>query len=211
MIILKTLDKLKNKVKVDKKLSIFLIVLGVVGIISGSIFVTILNSSDKTLINEHLNAFLDNIQNNKLDYLFVFKNNMFTNIIYILVIWLLGISVVGLPILVVIFFSKTFILGFTIGSILTCFKFKGILFSLVYIFPGNIFSLLAVFLITMYAMTFSFKLIYAIFNKKTIDFKLLINRYSFILLICLITIILTNLYDTFAVPNLIKLLLPIIK
>ena len=63
----------------------------------------------------------------------------------------------------------------------------------------------------MYAMTFSFKLIYAIFKKKTIDFKLLINKYTSILFICLITIILTNLYDTFAVPNLIKMLLPIIR
>lgn len=211
MIKLKKLDKLKNKVKVNKNLTIFLIVLGLVGIISGSLFVTILNSSDKILVNERLNTFLDNIQNDKLDYLFVLKSNMITNIVYILLIWLLGISVVGLPILVIIFFSKIFILGFSIGSILACFKLKGILFSVAYVFPGNVISLIAVFLITMYAMSFSLKLIYALFKKKTIDFKLLINRYSKVLVICLITIILTNLYDTFIMPNLIKLLIPIIK
>ena len=83
---MKTLDKLKNKVRIDKNLSIFLIVLGLVGIIAGSVFVNILDSTDKTLINDHLNKFVDNIQNNKLDYLFVLKNNMLTNILYILII-----------------------------------------------------------------------------------------------------------------------------
>lgn len=205
------MDRLKNKIRIDKNLVLFLLVLGLTGIVAGSLFVTILNSSDKQLVSEHLNTFLDNIESSKIDYIFVLKNNMITNISYILLIWLLGISVIGLPILLIIFFSKTFILGFSIGSIISCFKFKGILFSLAYIFPGSIISLLAILTITMYAMSFSFKLIYAIFKKKTIDFKIMINRYSSILFIILIIIILMNLYDTFIMPNIIKTLLPFIR
>lgn len=205
------MDRLKNKIRIDKNLVLFLIILGLIGIISGSIFVTILNSNDKTMVSEHLNTFLDNVENNKIDYIFVLKNNMITNIIYVLLIWLLGISVIGLPILLIIFFSKAFILGFSIGSIISCFKFKGILFSLAYIFPGNVINLIAIAIITMYAMSFSFKLIYAIFKKKTIDFKILINRYSSILFIILVITILMNLYDTFIMPNIIKTLLPFIR
>lgn len=205
------MDMLKNKIRIDKNLVLFLIVLGLTGIIAGSIFVTILNNSDKTMVSEHLNIFLDNIENNKIDYIFALKNNMVTNIAYVLLIWLLGISVIGLPILLILFFSKAFILGFSIGSIITCFKFKGVLFSLVYVFPGNVISLIAIAIVTMYAMSFSFKLIYAIFKKKTIDFKILINRYSSILFIALGVVILMNLYDTFIMPNIIKTLLPIIR
>lgn len=208
---MKALDRLKHKIKIDKNLTLFLFILGLTGIIAGSIFVTILNDSDKALINEHLNVFLNNIENNKLDYIFVLKNNMITNIFYILIIWLLGISIIGLPILLIIFFSKTFILGFSIGSIISCFKLKGALFSLAYIFPGNVIGLIAISIITMYAMTFSIKLIYAIFKKKTIDFKILINKYSAILFIVLGIIILTSLYDTFIMPNIVKLIIPIIK
>jgi len=208
---LKQLDKLKIKVKIDKNLLVFLFVLGIVGIIAGSIFVTILNNSDKTLVNEHLNTFLNNIKDNKADYLFVLKNNLGTNLIYVLLIWLLGISVIGLPVILIMYFSKLFILGFSIGSIISCYGIKGTLFALAYVFPGQVLSVIGISLITMYSISFSFKLIYAILKKKTIDFKILINRYFKILVIILILIILMNLYDTFAMPNIVKLIIPLLS
>jgi len=211
VIILKKLDRLKNKVKFDKSLVIFLLVLGIVGLVSGAFFVTVLNNTDTELVKNHLQNFVNNIENGNLDYLYVFKNNIFTNLFYVLIIWLLGISVIGLPILVIIYFSKTFILGFSIGSIISVYKLKGILFSIVYVFPGQVFNLIAIFILTMYSISFSIKLIYAVFRKKTIDFKFLINKYMLILVICAGVIILTSLYDTFLMPRLVSLLVPFIK
>lgn len=202
------MDKLK--IKINKKIFVFLFVLMLMGIIAGSIFTTILNSSDKELVINHLNEFIDNINNNKLDYIFALKNNLITNISYVILIWLLGISVIGLPIIIIMFFTKCFILGFSVGAILTTFKLKGILVSLVYVFPGQVISLLFLLLLMMYSMSFTFKMIYAILKKKSIDFKLIMNKYFKILLIVLGTIILMSLYDTYLMPRLIKLLIPFI-
>ena len=202
------MDKLK--IKINKKIFVFLFVLMLMGIIAGSIFTTILNSSDKELVINHLNEFIDNINNNKLDYLFALKNNLITNISYVILIWLLGISVIGLPIIIIMFFTKCFILGFSVGAILTTFKLKGILVSLVYVFPGQVISLLFLLLLMMYSMSFTFKMIYAILKKKSIDFKLIMNKYFKILLIVLGVIILMSLCDTYLMPRLIKLLIPFI-
>ena len=202
------MDKLK--IKINKKIFVFLFVLMLMGIIAGSIFTTILNSSDKELVINHLNEFIDNINNNRLDYLFALKNNLITNISYVILIWLLGISVIGLPIIIIMFFTKCFILGFSIGAILTTFKLKGILVSLVYVFPGQVISLLFLLLLMMYSMSFTFKMIYAILKKKSIDFKLIMNKYFKILLIVLGVVILMSLYDTYLMPRLIKLLIPFI-
>ena len=202
------MDKLK--IKINKKIFVFLFVLMLMGIIAGSIFTTILNSSDKELVINHLNEFIDNINNNKLDYLFALKNNLITNISYVILIWLLGISVIGLPIIIIMFFTKCFILGFSVGAILTTFKLKGILVSLVYVFPGQVISLLFLLLLMMYSMSFTFKMIYAILKKKSIDFKLIMNKYFKILLIVLGVVILMSLYDTYLMPRLIKLLIPFI-
>lgn len=202
------MDKLK--IKINKKIFVFLFVLMLMGIIAGSIFTTILNSSDKELVINHLNEFIDNINNNKLDYIFALKNNLITNISYVILIWLLGISVIGLPIIIIMFFTKCFILGFSVGAILTTFKLKGILVSLVYVFPGQVISLLFLLLLMMYSMSFTFKMIYAILKKKSIDFKLIMNKYFKILLIVLGIIILMSLYDTYLMPRLIKLLIPFI-
>lgn len=202
------MDKLK--IKINKKIFVFLFVLMLMGIIAGSIFTTILNSSDKELVINHLNEFIDNINNNKLDYIFALKNNLITNISYVILIWLLGISVIGLPIIIIMFFTKCFILGFSVGAVLTTFKLKGILISLVYVFPGQVISLLFLLLLMMYSMSFTFKMIYAILKKKSIDFKLIMNKYFKILLIVLGVIILMSLYDTYLMPRLIKLLIPFI-
>ena len=202
------MDKLK--IKINKKIFVFLFVLMLMGIIAGSIFTTILNNSDKELVINHLNEFIDNINNNRLDYLFALKNNLITNISYVILIWLLGISVIGLPIIIIMFFTKCFILGFSVGAILTTFKLKGILVSLVYVFPGQVISLLFLLLLMMYSMSFTFKMIYAILKKKSIDFKLIMNKYFKILLIVLGTIILMSLYDTYLMPRIIKLLIPFI-
>ena len=202
------MDKLK--IKVDRKLFVFLLVLMIIGITMGSILVTNLNSSDKNLTIEYINDFANNVKDNKLDYVFVLKNNLFSNLSYIILIWLLGISVIGLPIIVIMFFSKSFILGFSIGAVLETFKAKGIIFSLVYVFPGQVINLLFLLLLMMYAMSFSFKLIYVILKKQSLDFKLVMNRYFKIFLLVLIVNLLMTLYDTFLMPKLIKLIIPFI-
>ena len=202
------MDKLK--IKIDKKIFVFLLVLTIIGISVGAVLVTILNNSDKTLTIEYINEFVNNIENNKLDYLFALKNNLFSNLTYVVLIWLLGISVIGLPIMLIMFFSKSFILGFSIGAVLEAFKAKGILFSLVYVFPGQVINLLFLLFLMMYAMSFSFKLIYVILKKQSLDFRIVMNKYFKIFLLVLIVTLLMTLYDTFLMPKLIKLIIPFI-
>ena len=203
--------KLKFKIVINKKILLFLVILLLIGIMFGSVFIRILDNSDRNLVTEYLNNFINNIENNKLDYFMALKSNLITNISFVLVIWLLGISLIGLPIVIIMYFSKTFILGFSIGAILSVFKIKGLLFSLVYVFPGQVISLLLYMLLTMYAMSFSFKLFYAIIKKKTFDFKNIMNRYFKILIVILVFIILMVLYDTYLMPRLVKTIIPFIK
>ena len=208
---MKLISKFKNRLKVDKELSLFLIILLIIGIISGSIFASILNNSDKILISEHLNTFLTIIENNKLDYITSFKNNIVSEILFTIIIWLLGISIIGLPIIIIMYFSSNFILGFTVGSIITTFKLKGCLFAFIYVFPSEILKILAQILLVMYSMSFSFKLLYSVIKKKNIDFKLMINKYLIILVICIIVNIITSLYNTFLLPKIIKSIITFIR
>ena len=204
------MDKLRKRVKLDKHLLIFLMILLIVGIIVGAVFVTILNESDQTLITEYLNSFLSNIENNKLNYISSFKNSLISNIIFVLIIWLLGISIIGLPIMIFMYFSKIFVLGFSIGSIIVNFHLKGIIFALVYSL-GQALFLFGLIILMIYAMSFSFKLIDCFFKKKTFDFKLVINKYTFILGIILIVSLIASLYDSYLLPLILKKVITFIK
>lgn len=207
---MKKMDKLTHKIKSNKKIIIFLLTLIIIGIISGTIFSLVISSSDKSLVLEQLNSFLEAIKNNSLNQVDAFKNSILDNFSIAIIIWLLGISIIGLPIIILLFFSKSFIIGFTIGNIILNYKTKGILLSLIYIFPHHITNIILYTILIIYALALSIKLIYSIFKRKIIDFKPIINKYLFILLICIIGFSLTSLYESFIMPKLIGLILPII-
>ena len=63
----KAMDKLLNNIKFDKKYLLFCLIIVIFGIITGSLFVVILNSSDKILVVEYIESFIDSIKNNSID------------------------------------------------------------------------------------------------------------------------------------------------
>jgi stage II sporulation protein M len=194
------LNKLKYGTINNKKYLLFLVGLAIIGLISGSIFTTILSSSDKNLVKEYMTNFINNTSINEIDYLNTLINSCITNFGFIIAIWLLGISVIGVPIILFLYFFKIFILGFSISSFILTYKIKGLILAFIYIFPYQIISLFIYTLITLYALKISANLIYSIFGKKEVNYKKIINRYLFILLICIGVIIFSILYETFVIP-----------
>ena len=205
------MDKLKFSIKHNKKLLVFLSVLGIIGIVSGSIFNIMLNESDKSLVSSYITNFFNNITNNTLDNVSALKNGFISEISYILIIWLLGISVIGIPIILFMYFSKFFILGFSISSIISNYGFKGCLLSLSYIFPHKIISIIVYTLLTLFTLKVSGKILFSIIKREKLDFKIVLNKYLIILLISLGIISLTTLFEVFMTPIIIKLFIPIIS
>lgn len=200
----KQLDKLKIKIKYDKKLVTFMVVLVLIGIITGTFFTLILNGNDKKLVIEYIESFVESISNNKLVFQDTLKNALISNMVYILSVWILGISIIGLPIIVLITFWKSFVIGFSISSFIITYGIKGCILSFIYVFPHFIINLLFFIILSTYAIRLSLKLVATILNKKSLDFKLIINKYFNILLICTIIIILSVLYGVFIMPIVIK-------
>lgn len=205
------LDKLKSILKINKQIIIFLLGLSIIAVVAGAFYITILNKTDHSLIEESISGFFNNINNNKLNYGLSFKNAILNNIGFILLIWLLGISVIGIPIIIFLFFSKVFTLGFSISSIIFNYKLKGTLLSLFYVFPHHIINIYIYIVLIAYAISLSLKIIDSIIKRKIIDFKLVMNKYLYVLLISFIIIIITTLLEVFMVPSLMKFIMSVIK
>lgn len=208
---MKWMDKLKGTIKVNKKTLLFFTILLIIGIIAGSIFMAILSETDKKLVTDYFNNYISNIENNKLNYLEGIKNGLFNNLLYIIIIWILGISIIGIPIVTIMFFIKSFTLGFSIASIVFNYKLKGCLLNFINIFPHQMIYFLIYMLITTYSIFFSLKMINSIINKKNMDFKIMMNKYVKILIISVIAITIGIIIETFISPLLIKIIIPLIK
>lgn len=196
-------DKLNSKISTNKKMFIFFTVLGIIGIISGSFFSIIIKSEDKTLVSDYLNSFMQGLNN--INYLKTFINSEISNTIFILIIWLLGFSIIGIPFTLFMYFSKFFSFGFSVSSLIINYKIKGIIYSVIYMLPQILFFI-GFTILMIYSLSLSLKLILAIFKKQSIDFKYIINKYLFVLILTFIVVNIGSLIETFIMPNLIKLI-----
>lgn len=207
----KYMDKLKSNIRINKNLFVFLVVIIAVGVAAGSIFVTLLNDSDKVMVSDYLNNFLNNLKTDNLNYSGTLINTIIFTLGAALLIWLLGISVIGFILILLFLFIKAFSLGFSIGSIIINFNFKGVLIAGAYIVPHHIINMMIYLLISSYALVLSYRLINSFTKKQTFEFKSVFNRYLFILGFSLIILLISVLYEVYGAPKLINLIVSVLN
>lgn len=192
----------KVKSKNQKKLYLLLIGLALLAIIFGLLFIFMISKDNKDFLSTNYIKYFEDT-NGSIALLF---KTIFNYFIYIIVIWILGISIIGIPIVLFIFLFKNFLFGFSISSIINSFGFKGILISLIDLFPHKFLFLIVMLLISFYSLSFSIKLIRHLFLKKPINFREAMNKYFKILVISLSVSIFISLYEVFISSYLIKLI-----
>ena len=199
------MDKVKQKI-------LFLIIIIVIGIILGILFSNILNDNDQKLVYIKLTEYFNNLKDDvSIDYFHNFISIIRNNYIYLIIIWILGLSIIGLIINNFILFFKSFILGFSIGSIINIYLYRGIILSIVYVFPSLIINILVYMVVIYYANNISIKLFNFLFKKKDIKFNLLTSKYLKILCISSLILLFSSILETFFNPFLIKLFSFLIK
>lgn len=192
-------------VKHNKRVYISLIAVVIIGLVFGSLFITILSHDDKTLLTSEISTYFNMIKDNKYNMnAYLFSN--FNNILYAFILWILGISVIGLPIIICMLFYKTFTLAFTVTSLIYHFKIEGMLISFIYIFPHLIINLIIYFILTYYSFNMSLKIIRVIFNKEDFSVKKHFKKYAFILAISIVMLVITASYEAYIMPYIIKLI-----
>lgn len=193
---------LKNYYRVNKKYFVFITIIFFIAIMSGSIFTLTLNDTDTNIVSEFFSNYLENI--NKINYINSFVNSLISNIFVVMIIWLLSYSIIGLPIIILIFFYKSFIIGFSISGIIINYKIKGLLMSLLYIFPHQILFILALLYLLVFSVIMSINLFYAVFKHENIRFSS--NNNLIIIFVSIITL-LCSIYDSFMLPLIMKFMI----
>lgn len=190
----------------------YLIIIIIIGIIVGILFSNILSTEDSKLVANKITEYFNNLKSDvPINYLKNLLSSLKNNLLYIGIIWILGLSVIGLLFNNFILFFKSFVLGFSIGSIINIYLYNGLVLSFLYVFPSLIVNIIVLLIMTYFANDFSMKLFNLLFRKKEIKFSLIIKRYSKILLCLSIILIISSLIETFIMPFSIKLFSFLIK
>ena len=194
----------------NKKINIFVVIILFLGLISGAIFANIIGLNDKALVTDKIKLFIDNINTNSIDSILAFKNSISINLIYLIIIFILGMTLIGIIFNIFILFIKSFIIGFTLASFIITYSYKGLILSASYLLLGQLLFIIVLILLTIYSITFSFKLLKVIFKSpNNNELPKYLKNYCLILIFSIIISLLASLCEVFIFPSLIKLIINI--
>ena len=202
------INSIKSIIFPSKKINIFVISILFLGLISGAVFGNIISVNDKTLVIDKIKLFISNINSDSINGIEVFKNGISVNMLYLGIIWVMGMTFVGVVLNVVILFIKSFILGFSLASFIMVYSYKGLILSLIYLLFGQILNILVIVMVTIYGIMFSSKLNLIIFkNKQDNNILKFFRNYVFILIIAIIFSIISSISEAFLLPAIIKIII----
>jgi stage II sporulation protein M len=141
-------------------LLVFVVVLFIVGVVFGSLVYNALTLEQQ----QHLTGEVDH-------YAEVFRAGLFPDASatlreraifhakWIMLIWLLGVTVVGLPFVLALDFLKGVLIGFSVGGLIHAYGWNGLLFALATIAPPNLIIIPALVLASVSAARFSLHIV----------------------------------------------------
>ena len=184
---------------INSRLFRVLVSLFFIGILLGIISFIIGDKDTNYIIN-----YFSLIKSNNFNYLTSLISSIYSNYKYAFIILFCSITLLLSFIIPIIIIFRGISAGFTIISIIYTYKVKGLLLSLIIMFPVLIINELLFILFSYYSINFSFRLYNAIKNNKNINVKDFSKNYILIFLILLVLLIISSLFEIFISSNLIK-------
>lgn len=192
----------------NKKVNLFVIFIVILGIISGTLFLMVLNENDKSEVINEIGTFMTNINTNNINNLNSFKNSLIEGMILIILSWILGMSIIGVIFNIFFIYMKSFTIGFSISSFILVYKYKGILSSLIYVIPSQLINILIILILGVYTLLFSKYLFKMIFIKdKTVNLGKFFKKYVLVFGICIILCLVSSLCEAYLLPSLLKVII----
>lgn len=200
-----------NHLKEHATIYLFMVILFLTGIIFGAIIVNSMSFSQRHDLFFYLERFFGLIVDDQhTESIEILKSSFFYHAKYLLLLFVLGLTIIGLPIVWILLFIKGLVVGFSVGFIVNQLGLlKGILLASVSIAPQNILiipiyiiagSLSMIFSLTLLNKLFTHRISHSIFQP----FGRYITLFSLLLMISLVAALLEVYVANEAMESLIK-------
>lgn len=184
----------------------FTIILLMMGVIFGAVVVNSLALSEKQDLYIYLNQFFGQVSEGQFASSEAMLGQSFTHYLkYIGLMWILGLSIIGLPIILILLFLKGVVVGFTVGFLVNQMEWQGLFLSFVSILPQNLILVPAFIVVSTVSVSFSIKMIQQQFiKKKTKPFLPQFFRYSLLLGVVGVILFIVSMFEAYISPLLIR-------
>jgi stage II sporulation protein M len=190
------------------KLFVYTIVLFIFGVIFGAIVVNALAPAQKADLFNYLKGFFGLVNDNKLaNSNYMTWHAMFRDLKILGLIWILGLSIIGLPLIVILTFLKGFTIGFTVGFLVESFERKGLLFALTAVLPQNLLIVPSIIIAGVAGIAFSLMLVRSRFSQNMPLYQKFLS-YTTLFFALAIFLVIASLVEGYVSPFLMKMITP---
>lgn len=198
-------------IKRNLSVILFLMIIFISGIIFGSITVKMLSHSEKSELINYLSSFFQGFKENLvLKKKILAQQAIFYNLKMIILLWVLGISIIGVPLIPVIVFLRGFVLGFAVSFLVDELAIKGLIFAVASILPHNLLVIPALILSGVAGIAFAFNLLKSRFLNIPINFVQYFFGYSTLMFLLGVILVGAALIESFLTPVLMSFVTKII-
>ncbi|GEA15937.1 MAG: stage sporulation protein [Moorella sp. (in: firmicutes)] len=185
-------------------LVIFFFFLG--GIIAGTVTLYFLEEQQVLQLAAYLDNLLQQFNSSDISGYKVVQQAIINALKEIGLVWFLGLTVIGIPLIIVVVFLKGFILGFTVGFLVQQKAIHGVALSLMAIMPPNLIQIPALFVAAMLGISFSTSLMHGrSFNERGILPRFL--NYSIFMLLVTLLVAGGGLVEAYLAPVFVRVVL----
>jgi stage II sporulation protein M len=185
---------------------LFIIVLFLMGVIFGAFVVNSLNFSQTQDLYYYLTRFFGQVSKGEFASAHdMFQQSYFHNLKYVGLMWALGISIIGLPIILILLFLKGVVVGFTVGFLVNQMGWQGFLLSFVSVMPQNFIIIPAFIVMGVISVSFSLKMVRNQFMKRTNEpIFPMIMRYTLVMVMISISLLASASLEAYVSPVFMK-------
>jgi stage II sporulation protein M len=196
--------------KENLHLYIFITILFMMGVVFGALMVNALSLEQKQDLARYMGSFFQTVSLGGADTHEPSLMQTFgLHFKWIVLIWLLGVSVVGLPLVLVLDFMKGMLVGFAVGVLISEFAWKGMIFAMVSVVPQNMVIVPVIIISSVAAMSFSTYLVKHRFLQKTNGSATAkFVSYTSLVLTLITIMFLVALFESYVSPKLISMVAP---
>lgn len=199
---------IREYMRENQSLYVFTSVLFAMGVIFGSLIVGSLPPSQNQELLGFLQYFFSNIkEHGGTDTTLHFQQALGYYIRVIAMMWIFGLSIIGVPVILLLLFMKGTVVGFTVGFLVQQFQWDGVTFSLMGVLPQNMLVVPALMIAGVAGVSFSLRLVRTrLVSKRGEVFPYFVS-YTFLSAAMFGVLVIAALFETFVSPQLMQLAL----
>lgn len=175
------------------------------GVILGIYSVKYMGEFERNDLVSYLMNFIDPSNTNGVSYKLIFFQSIKNNLPLIIFLWFLGLTIVGIPIIIIIDLLKGFTVGFTFSFMISSLGKSGIGIAVLGVLPQNLIYIPCIIFASVISMEFSIMLLKNKFNKQwTSSISSRVIYYSLIFIVIIIFLFIGIIIESYITPHFVK-------